>query len=46
MTREYVAMLEGGVKQSPSLDVLRSLTRALKVMMGKLLESVDRPFDL
>ncbi len=38
VTREYVTMLESGVKANPSLDVLKRLAKALRVKVGKLLE--------
>jgi transcriptional regulator with XRE-family HTH domain len=38
VTREYIAMLETGARQSPSLPMLRKIARALGVPVTELLE--------
>lgn len=34
----YITMLESGVRQNPSIDLLKRLAKALKVKVGELLE--------
>jgi DNA-binding XRE family transcriptional regulator len=38
ITQAYLAKLETGDKDNPSLDIVRRLARALKVPLGELLE--------
>ena len=38
VTQSYVAMLEGGEKQNPSLAILKRLAKALDVPVTALLE--------
>jgi transcriptional regulator with XRE-family HTH domain len=38
VTREYIAMLETGARQSPSLPMLKRIARALSVPVTELLE--------
>ena len=38
ITQGYLAMLESGGKDNPSLDIVRRLARALKVPLNDLLE--------
>ncbi len=37
LSQAYVAMLEAGVKQNPSLDILNRLAKALGVKVGRLI---------
>ncbi len=38
LAQSYIAMLETGERESPSLAVLKRLAKALKVKVGELLE--------
>lgn len=38
VTQAYIALLEGGEKKNPSLDVLTRIAKALGVPVGELLE--------
>ncbi len=38
VTGAYIAQIETGAKQNPSLDVLKRIAKALKVKVGELVE--------
>ncbi len=38
ISREYVALMESGVRANPTMDVLKRLAKALGVTVGELLD--------